>query len=366
MKHPNFLRCMSMALALILVAAALPFGALAAEADIQELVATDVTLDETRFEYTGEEIRPNVTVRVKDQLLTLDKDYTLAYKNNVEVGTAAVVVTGIATSGYMGTVEHPFYIEAKTQDTPAPITIKGTDVTIDGTSFPATGQEIKPAVTVTVEGKTLTAGQEYTLAYENNIQPGTASVTVTGVEDKGYTGTVIIHYTIEKAPEETKPEETKPEETQPEETKPEETKPEETKPEETKPVSYKITKGNGAAWHKNSGKDLSFTADGNHKDFTAILVDGKKVSNSYYTVAEGTVVTLNSKLLQSLDLGKHTVVLQFADGEASGTFTVSAATDTENPKTGDNFALHAWTALLFVSLTGIIGVGFACRKKFRK
>ncbi len=360
MKHPKFLRCVSMALALILTAAALPFGALAAEAEMIELVATDVTLDETRFEYTGEEIRPNVTVRVKDHLLTLDKDYTLEYRDNIEVGTAAVVVTGIATSGYMGTVEHPFFIEAKTEEEPVLITIKGTDVTIDGTRFPATGEEIRPAVTVTVEGKTLTAGQEYTLVYENNIQPGTASVTVTGVADKGYTGTVIIHYTIEAA-------ETKPEETQPEETKPEETKPEETQPEETKPVSYKITKGNGATWYKDSGKDLSFTADGDPKDFTAIEVDGRKVNSSYYTVAkDSTVVTLKSSLLQSLSLGKHTVVLRFTDGEASGTFTVAVPSDNDNPKTGDDFALHAWTALLFVSLTGIIGTAFACRKKFRK
>lgn len=359
MRQTKFLRCCSMALALILAAAFLPFGALAAEAEIIELVATDITLDETRFEYTGEEIRPNVTVRVKGQLLTLDKDYTLEYKNNVEVGTAAVVVTGIATSGYMGTVEHPFYIEPKTEDTPTPITIKGTDVTIDGTSFPATGEEIKPAVTVAVDGKTLTAGEEYTLTYENNIQPGTASVTVTGVEDKGYTGTVIIHYTIEAA-------ETQPEETKPEETQPEETQPQETQPEETKPVSYKITKGNGASWHKDSGKNLSFTADGNHKNFTAILVDGKKVNSSYYTVSEDTVVTLDSKLLQSLALGTHTVQLQFADGEASGSFTVSAPADTENPKTGDSFAVHAWTALLFMSLTGMVGIGFVFRRKFRK
>ena len=368
-----------MVLALILVAAALPFSALAAEAEIIELVATDITLDETRFEYTGEEIRPNVTVRVQDRLLTLDKDYTLEYRNNVEVGTAAVVVTGIATSGYMGTVEHPFYIEPKTEDAPALITIKGTDVTIDGTSFPATGEEIKPTVTVTVEGKTLTAGKDYTLAYDNNIQPGTASVTVTGVAEKGYTGTVIIHFTIEAAetqpeetqpeetvPQETQPEETQPEETVPQETQPEETTPQETQPEETKPVSYKITKGNGAVWHKDSGKKLSFTADGSHKNFTAILVDGKKVNSNYYTVAEGTVVTLDSKLLQSLALGKHTVVLQFADGEASGSFTVSVPADDSNPKTGDGFALHAWTALLFMSLTGIIGTGFACRRKFRK
>ena len=142
MKLSKFQRCLGLALALLLTAA-LPVTALADTAEPKELVATDVTLDETRFQYTGQEIRPNVTVRVDDQLLTLDRDYTMEFKNNVEVGTAVVVVTGIATAGYTGTVEHPFYIEPKTEDTPILIPIKGTDVTIDGTSFPATGEEIK-------------------------------------------------------------------------------------------------------------------------------------------------------------------------------------------------------------------------------
>jgi len=358
-------RCLSMALALTLSAAALPFGARATQTDIVELVATDVFLDETNFEYTGQEIRPNVTVRVKDQLLTLDTDYTLAYRDNVEVGTAAVIVTGIATSGYQGTVEHPFHINPKTTDEGQPdlITIIGTDVIIDGTEFPFTGEAIEPAITVTVGGRQLTAGEEYTLVYENNVQPGTASVTVTGVADKGYTGSVTIHFTIQAAPETP----SEPEESQPEESIPEESTPEESTPEESRPVSYKITKGDGSTWHRDSGKNLSFTADGPYKDFTALLIDGKKVNSQYYTVAEGsTVVTLKSSLLQGLALGKHTITLKFTDGEAEGSFTTSAPADDSNPKTGDGFALHAWTALLFVSLTGITGTLFAYRKKLWK
>lgn len=360
MKHPKFLRSISMALALMLMAAALPFGALAAEADIVTLVATDITLDETHFEYTGEEIRPNVTVRVKEQLLTLDKDYTLEYKNNIDVGEAAVVVTGIATSGYQGTVEHPFYIDPTTSEEGEKdlITIIGTDVTIDGTEFTATGEAIEPAVTVMVNGQKLSAGEDYTLVYHNNVEPGTASVTVTGVADKGYTGSVTIHFTIQAAPETP---------TEPEETQPEETKPEETKPEETKPVSYKITKGDGATWHKDSKKELSFTADGAFKNFQKLLVDGKIVNSKYYTAKEGsTVITLKETFLQHLELGKHTVTFKFTDGEAEGTFKISAPADESNPKTGDDFALHGWTALLFVSLTGIIGTGFAFRKKIWK
>ena len=365
MKLFSFRRSLVMALALILMAAALPLGTLAAENDPVELVATDVTLDQTRFEYTGEEIRPNVTVRVHGQLLTLDKDYTLSYKNNVQVGEAAVIVTGMA--GYQGTVEHPFYIDPKTteEDQPDLIPIVGTDVTMDGTEFTATGEAIEPAITVTVNGTQLTAGEEYTLVYENNIQPGSASATVTGVADKGYTGSVTIHFTIQ-APAESpsEPEESQPEESKPEESKPEESKPEESKPEESKPVDYKITKGNGIIWRKDSKKDLSFTADGAFKDFDKLLVDGKTVSTRYYTVQEGsTVITLKETFLQHLENGKHTITIRFTDGDAEGTFQVSAPADESNPKTGDDFALHSWTALLFVSLTGIIGTAFALRKK---
>jgi hypothetical protein len=284
----KFQRCLGLALALLL-AAVLPVTAMADTAEPTELVATDVTLDETRFEYTGQEIRPNVTVRVGQQLLTLDRDYTLEFRDHVEVGTGAVVVTGLEAAGYTGTVEHPFYIEPRT------------------------------------------TGDDQTEPTE---------------------------------PEQTQPEETKPEETQPEESKPEQTEPEETKPEETQPVSYKITKGNGAVWHKNSGKDLSFTTDGNHKDFQKLLVGGKTVNSSYYTVKEGTVVTLKAQFLQALDQQKHTITLVFADGEAEGTFRVSAPADESNPKTGDS--VHLWMALLFVSLTGMAGIAFSCRKKFRK
>ena len=365
MRQTKFTRGLSMALALILLCAALPFGALASETDIVELVATDVTLDETHFEYTGEEIRPNVTVRVKDHLLTLDKDYTLSFKNNVDVGEAAVVVTGIATSGYMGTVEHPFFIDPKTSDEEPgnPVTIIGTDVTIDGTEFIATGEAIEPGITVTVAGKELTAGEDYTLVYENNVSPGTASVTVTGVADKGYTGSVTIHFTIQEAPQEP----TQPEESKPEDTQPEDTKPGQTEPEESKPVAYKITRGNGAIWHKNSGKTLSFTADGDLKDFVSLQVNGKTVNSKYYTTMEGsTVITLKDTFLQHLELGQYTITIKFTDGEAEGTFKITAPADDSNPKTGDSFALHGWTALLFVSLTGIIGAAFAYRKKIFK
>lgn len=61
-----------------------------------------------------------------------------------------------------------------------------------------TGQGIEPAFTVTYGGATLTAGTDYTVAYSNNTDPGTATITLTG---KGkYQGTVNKTFTIALEP----------------------------------------------------------------------------------------------------------------------------------------------------------------------
>ena len=57
-----------------------------------------------------------------------------------------------------------------------------------------TGKALKPAVTVTLNGKTLTKGTDYTVSYKNNKKAGTATVTVTGTGD--YTGTVTKSFQI--------------------------------------------------------------------------------------------------------------------------------------------------------------------------
>jgi hypothetical protein len=59
-----------------------------------------------------------------------------------------------------------------------------------------TGSAITPAVTVSYNGKTLTNGTDYTIAYSNNVNVGTATITITG---KGnYTGSKSTTFTIIK------------------------------------------------------------------------------------------------------------------------------------------------------------------------
>ena len=70
-------------------------------------------------------------------------------------------------------------------------------VTIDGSEFTYTGEEIIPTVAVKVSGKTLTEGKDYTLEFANNVNAGTATVIVTGAGD--YEGTTTTEFTILKA-----------------------------------------------------------------------------------------------------------------------------------------------------------------------
>ena len=59
-----------------------------------------------------------------------------------------------------------------------------------------TGSELKPALTVKNGSITLTEGADYTAAYSNNVNVGTATVTISAVESSNYTGTASATFTI--------------------------------------------------------------------------------------------------------------------------------------------------------------------------
>ena len=160
---------------------------------IQPDVKTDistctVTLGQTSYTYDGNEKKPTVTVKDGSKTLTAGTDYTVAYSNNTGAGSAAVTVTG--KGNYSGTVSKSFTIGARP--------IASATVTLSQTTYTYDGNEKKPTVTVKDGSKTLSAGTDYTVAYANNKNVGTATVTVTG---KGvYTGTVTKEFAITEAP----------------------------------------------------------------------------------------------------------------------------------------------------------------------
>ena len=129
------------------------------------VVISDVA-DQT---YTGSLIAPNVTVTCNDVELVKDTDYTVSYSNNKNVGTATISITGIGD--YTGTIKKNFNIVARG--------ISDTTIgSIPNQTY--TGNSISALPVITYNGATLTKDVDYTLSYSNNINVGTATITITG------------------------------------------------------------------------------------------------------------------------------------------------------------------------------------------
>lgn len=148
-----------------------------------ELTSATVTVGDAS--YTGKPVTPSVEVVMNDVTLP-STSYTLTYYNNVEPGTdtASVVVQGLGNLSGFKTAT--FSITA--------LNISQTTLTIDNAVY--TGNAIVPNVQVKYNGEILDSSV-YTVSCTNNINVGTANVTVTG---KGsLTGTKTGTFTISNA-----------------------------------------------------------------------------------------------------------------------------------------------------------------------
>ena len=148
---------------------------------------TETGISATSYTYSGNACKPNIAVKSGSKTLANGTDYTVEYKNNVNVGTATVTITG--KGNYSGNLEKTFTI--------SPASISSATATLPTTSFSYTGYTKRPTVTVKIGTKTLTNGTDYTVTYSNNVKAGTAIAKITG---KGnYTGTISKNYTINTA-----------------------------------------------------------------------------------------------------------------------------------------------------------------------
>ncbi|GAB6394994.1 MAG: Ig-like domain-containing protein [Bacteroidales bacterium] len=152
-------------------------------------VADDWIEDIPNGAYTGDFITPAVVVRDSGRILTEGTDYSVNYADNVSPGTATAIVTG--TGNYTGSASKGFSIVAESHQ----ITGDWLDP-IPARTY--TGDAIRPAVTVRDDDAVLTPGRDYTVGYDNNINAGTATVTVTGTGD--YAGTAYQYFTISPKP----------------------------------------------------------------------------------------------------------------------------------------------------------------------
>lgn len=144
------------------------------------------------FAYTGKAIKPSVHVYDRTMLLTEKKDYTVAYSNNINAGSAkgsakppTITVTG--KGNYEGKALVYFTIK--------PQSIEDDAVLMDETVAVAyNGKAQKPNPTLTWNGKKLSKNKDYTYADVSYTEAGNYKITVTGTGN--YTGTRTMDYEI--------------------------------------------------------------------------------------------------------------------------------------------------------------------------
>lgn len=127
--------------------------------------------------YTGTAITPVVEVKDGDDVLVMDKDYTVKYENNTEIGTATVTITGIGA--YDGKITKTFNI--------VKVAVKGikvnkTNITLDEGKTAVVKASVEPE-TATDASVTWTSSNDKVAKVDANgkitaISAGTATITV--------------------------------------------------------------------------------------------------------------------------------------------------------------------------------------------
>ncbi|WP_410065148.1 cellulase family glycosylhydrolase [Ruminococcus sp.] len=155
-----------------------------------------LTLSETSYVYDGTYKKPTATVTFGGKVLQEGKDYTISYRNNLNVGVTTVIATGMGD--YTGYTSKNFTITKRA--------LAGGTVSV-ASSVSFTGSNITPSVTVKVAGRTLTSDTDYTVSYSNNKNVGTSNVYVYG---KGnYSGSLSAKFDIVPAKQQIQKLETK-------------------------------------------------------------------------------------------------------------------------------------------------------------
>lgn len=144
---------------------------------------TYISLSATKYTYNQDAKKPSVTAKYSGMTLKNGTDYTLKYSNNINAGTASVIVTG--KGNYTGSITKNFTINKKS--------ISQTSIKLSKTTFTYNKKTQTPSVTIKLNGIKLKNGIDYTVSYKN-IKIGESKVTITG---KGnYSGKITKSYKI--------------------------------------------------------------------------------------------------------------------------------------------------------------------------
>lgn len=146
--------------------------------------STTVNLTTNEYTYDGTAKTPTVTVTDGSKTLILNTDYTVKYSNNVNAGTATVIIAG--KGNYSGSINRTFKISGKS--------IGAFTVTLEKDTYTYDGTAKTPVVTVKDGNKTLNLNIDYKPIYIKNINAGTATLTIRG--EGNYKGNIDKTFTI--------------------------------------------------------------------------------------------------------------------------------------------------------------------------
>ncbi len=147
-----------------------------------------ITLEYKSAECTGEKLEPAVVVKAGGVEVSTDC-YTVSYANNINVGNAVVTVKG-DNKTLFGSKSISFAIVGRNLQ--KAVTVSQLPQTVD-----YTGKAIEPSFVLTdVNGSVLVKEVDYTVAYSKNVNPGNATITITGIGK--YAGRMTLKFTINK------------------------------------------------------------------------------------------------------------------------------------------------------------------------
>ncbi len=141
--------------------------------------------------YTGNEIKPQVVVRdYQNHVLEENEDYTISWpdQNYVDIATVSVTITAADESNYIGSAVKRFNIVPRSFETCVSVS--------DPENKMYTGTAHTQNITVKDGDKILVEGKDYTVSYQDNVNAGTASVTIAAVEESIYQGSITKTFTI--------------------------------------------------------------------------------------------------------------------------------------------------------------------------
>lgn len=151
---------------------------------IREMKIADIPAQD----YTGSAVTPHLDISVGNTKLSED-DYHAEWLHNTDVGTARVRVYGL---GEYSDCSGETTFEIKLPDSLP----KSFDVTSEYSEVAFSNGAKRPDATVKIGDKVLTRNVDYILAYSNNTNIGTATVTANGIGNyKGISGSTTFEIT---------------------------------------------------------------------------------------------------------------------------------------------------------------------------